>query len=68
MLTEMCAICTEIETKEQAIKVYDAKIRQWQKEGGRGASIETAEDDIYRYEEDINRLTQERDTKRNNLA
>jgi hypothetical protein len=67
-LNEKCKICTKIDTKERAIKKEDANIRRWAKEGGRSASIEKAEDNIFRYEEDIIRLTQERDTKRNNLA
>jgi hypothetical protein len=67
-LNEKCKICTKIDTKERAIKKEDSNIRRWKREGGRSASIEKAEDNIFRYEEDIQRLIQERDAKRNNLS
>ena len=59
-----CKICTKIETKLASIRKEEERIRRWRKEHGRPASIVKAEDDIYAYQCDIQRLIQERYEKR----
>jgi hypothetical protein len=67
-LTNMCEICTEIETREQAIKKKDRNIRQWMREGSHQDTIKEAEGTIFQYEEEVVRHLQERDSKKNNFA
>jgi hypothetical protein len=55
-LSEKCKTCTKIDTKERAIRREEDRIRRWRKESGRNASIAKAQDDIYRWEGDIERL------------
>ncbi|PMD65716.1 uncharacterized protein K444DRAFT_519446 [Hyaloscypha bicolor E] len=67
-LAEKCKICTKIDTKERSIRKEEDRIRRWRKEHGRTASIAKAEEDIYAYQCDIQRLLHEREVKRGNLA
>jgi hypothetical protein len=68
-LPEKCKICTKIDTKERAIRKEEERIRRWSKEHGssRKASIAKAEQDIYNYQMDIQKLSYDRDVKRGNL-
>ena len=55
-LAEKCKICTKIEAKERAIRNEEARIRRWKKEHCRSASVAKAEEDIYAFRCDIQRL------------
>jgi hypothetical protein len=66
-LAEKCKICTKIDAKERAIRKEEDRIRRWRKQHGRSASIAKAEQDIYNYECDIQKLAYDREVKRGNL-
>jgi hypothetical protein len=66
-LQEKCKLCLKIETKERTISKQKENVRRWRKESGRKASIEKAEEDMYRLSQDVYRLQCERDAKRDNL-
>ncbi|KAE9380942.1 hypothetical protein N431DRAFT_459852 [Stipitochalara longipes BDJ] len=67
-LPTKCKICTKIDTKERSIRKEEERIRRWRKEHGRTASIEKAQEDIYSYQLDIQRLLGERDERRGTLS
>jgi hypothetical protein len=67
-LPEKCKICTKIDTKERCIRKEEDKIRRWRKESNRNASIQKAQDDIYKLESDIERLKYDRDMKNSQSA
>jgi hypothetical protein len=66
-LAEKCKICTKIDAKERAIRNEEARIRRWKKEHCRSASVAKAEEDIYAFMCDIQRLLHARAVGRHSL-
>ncbi|KAI9048816.1 hypothetical protein LZ554_007647 [Drepanopeziza brunnea f. sp. 'monogermtubi'] len=64
---EKCKICTKIDTKQRGIVKEEDKIRRWKRETNRVNSIEKAEETIEGLKQDLQRLYQEREIKRNSL-
>ncbi|EKD13952.1 hypothetical protein MBM_08153 [Drepanopeziza brunnea f. sp. 'multigermtubi' MB_m1] len=64
---EKCKICTKIDTKQRGIVKEEDKIRRWKRETNRVNSIEKAEETIEALKQDLQRLIQERENKRNSL-
>ena len=66
-LEDKCRICTKIATKERAINKEYERIRRWQKESNRKASIEKSHDEIYRLQGELDRLINEKQVKNGNM-
>ena len=63
-----CKLCTKLETKYNRKRKEEDRIRRWEREGGRKASIEQAKQTIYDLEDEINRLLWERQQKAQSLV
>jgi hypothetical protein len=64
---DKCRICQKIDTKKRSIRKEEEKIRRWSREHGRRASIEKAEEDIYRLQQEIYNLECERQSRQHQL-
>ncbi|KAH8585291.1 hypothetical protein B0O99DRAFT_531285 [Bisporella sp. PMI_857] len=58
-----CSICRKIDTKYRLIQNEEKRIKRWQHEHDRRASIEKAQKDIENYSKDIAQLKIERANK-----
>jgi hypothetical protein len=66
-IAEKCRICQKIDTKKRSIRKEEDKIKRWKKETGRRASIEKAEEDISRLQQEVYNLECERHSKQQQL-
>ena len=64
---DKCRICQKIDTKKRSIRKEEEKIKRWNRESGRRASIEKAEEDIYRLQQEIYNLECERQSRQHQL-
>jgi hypothetical protein len=64
---EKCRTCEKLDTKRRAIRKEEDRIKRWKREGGRTASIEKAEEDIARLQQEIYYLECERYNKKQQL-
>ncbi|GAB7355344.1 hypothetical protein MBLNU459_g5872t1 [Dothideomycetes sp. NU459] len=67
-LHEKCKLCIQIEAKQRKRADSVAKIRRWQKEGGKPASIQKHQEDIVDLDRAIYQLEAERARKKNSLG
>lgn len=64
---DKCRICQKIDTKKRSIRKEEEKIKRWNRESGRRASIAKAEEDIYRLQQEIYNLECERQSRQHQL-
>ena len=63
-----CKICVKIDTKMGRIKKEEDRIRRWQREKGRRASIEAAQELIAELQQEVNELWYQKEEKSQRLG